>query len=101
MDALCMDNIVQRPRTKEPVRPRRGVRVGPAAHTLVAGKSGDQHPRDQFLTVAWRVPALRMCGVMSLTALAMEVVSRPNYEDVREAYAQAVEPTDPSRAELI
>lgn len=38
---------------------------------------------------------------MSLEALAMEVVSRPADEDVREAYAVAVEASDPARAELI
>lgn len=38
---------------------------------------------------------------MSLEALALEVVSRPHDDDVREAYADAVAPTDAERAELI
>ena len=39
--------------------------------------------------------------VMSLKALAIEVVARPEDEEVREAYAAAVRRSDPERAELI
>jgi hypothetical protein len=39
--------------------------------------------------------------VMSLDALAIEVLSRPLSDEVRQAYADAVEPVDPTRAELI
>jgi hypothetical protein len=42
-----------------------------------------------------------LSGVMSLKALAIEVVARPEDEDVREAYAAAVRRSDPERAELI
>ncbi|MCW2751435.1 MAG: hypothetical protein JWR83_2545 [Aeromicrobium sp.] len=42
-----------------------------------------------------------LSGVMSLAALAMEVVARPYDDGVREAYAAAVRRSDPERAELI
>jgi uncharacterized protein (TIGR02996 family) len=42
-----------------------------------------------------------LTGVMSLEALALEVVSRPHDDHVREAYADAVARKDPERAELI
>src|SRR3954462_10245377 len=42
-----------------------------------------------------------LSDVMSLAALAMEVVARPGDEDVREAYAEKVRRSDPERAERI